>query len=846
MIRSLRALSLSIVLLALPLAGADAPYLVTDLPGIVSRGSAPRFWTTVGNMTWFTADRGSVGQEVWKTDGTDAGTVRMTDVVGFNKGHAEGYFIGVVGHYLIYTGQDSQGEAVFSLDMNGGAPAVLFRMPYQPSASRGTLYKGRLYFAVPTDMRPPFIGVELCSTDGTPAGTTIADLDPGSGSSGPDTPVIAGDWMFFEARMRQGSGWLPTIVRSDGTVAGTTVVKALEDNFTTSRVVAIGANVVFEVFHRGGKTEMWATDGTVDGTVAILEGMERFRFLGTFAGKLLFYAEQVVENHRDDRLWITDGTRAGTVPLVDQSSGLDVYRFSEGAAIGGKYFFFVYGQPDALYAVEPAVGTLQHIADVDGGDYTNHSFVCNGTFFFHQSGSVEAGWWSSDGTAAGTRRVDDPWPNWVSGSLITRPEGLLFAANGWAGTEPWITDGTPAGTHMVKNIGIDNQRQGSLPRALNGTRDALFFVANGMDAPVVGRSDGTAAGTTTVDVSYSASAQLAPFHSGGVYYAPLGTGLMRSDGTAAGTYLLSKDATTAVPFHGGALFLTGAAQKSLWFTDGTIAGTRRIDVDGWSPDEDLIIATSHGSAWFASEYKLWKSDGTSAGTIEVAEPSQWDHRAIGAIVEGPQATYFVATGRLWRTDGTSAGTRLVKDDAEVAHDGPFAATADQLFFVGGTSLWRTDGTTENTIPLPASNSSNYCSRMAASGDSIYWYSTNRQYDATLWRSDGTSAGTTALATFPEPPPHAGSYDCNSMAFLNGEVYFSGWSAQTGWEPWVSDGTVAGTRLLQDVYPGPQGSLPMELTAAAGRIFFTAETANIGRELWAAGKGILPRRRSATH
>jgi ELWxxDGT repeat protein len=52
----------------------------------------------------------------------------------------------------------------------------------------------------------------------------------------------------------------------------------------------------------------------------------------------------------------------------------------------------------------------------------------------------------------------------------------------------------------------------------------------------------------------------------------------------------------------------------------------------------------------------------------------------------------------------------------------------------------------------------------------------------------------------------------------------------GVEPWISDGTTAGTRLLRDIASGGD-STPQLFTAAASRVFFTAADGTHGVELW---------------
>jgi ELWxxDGT repeat protein len=54
---------------------------------------------------------------------------------------------------------------------------------------------------------------------------------------------------------------------------------------------------------------------------------------------------------------------------------------------------------------------------------------------------------------------------------------------------------------------------------------------------------------------------------------------------------------------------------------------------------------------------------------------------------------------------------------------------------------------------------------------------------------------------------------------------------SGLEPWVSDGTAAGTRLLADLRPGNGSSNPTILGVAGALAYFVADDGTTGRELW---------------
>ncbi|MGR0480857.1 MAG: ELWxxDGT repeat protein [Candidatus Electronema sp. V4] len=99
--------------------------------------------------------------------------------------------------------------------------------------------------------------------------------------------------------------------------------------------------------------------------------------------------------------------------------------------------------------------------------------------------------WRSDGTAAGTFMVKDIYSGATELSLLADVNGVLyFSANdGTNGCELWRSDGTAAGTFMVKDIysgGGD-----SWPFSLTHVNGVLYFSAgDGTNGEELWRSDG--------------------------------------------------------------------------------------------------------------------------------------------------------------------------------------------------------------------------------------------------------------------------------------------------------------------------------------------------------------------
>ena len=116
-----------------------------------SASSNPSQFTAVGSTVYFVATTESLGTELWKSNGTAAGTVLVKDI----------------------------------LPANGNS-----------SPSKLTNVNGTLYFTAENGTH----GRELWKSNGTSAGTVmVADLSAGSGSSAPDSLINAGGTLFFSA-----------------------------------------------------------------------------------------------------------------------------------------------------------------------------------------------------------------------------------------------------------------------------------------------------------------------------------------------------------------------------------------------------------------------------------------------------------------------------------------------------------------------------------------------------------------------------------------------------------------------------------------------------------------------
>ena len=129
---------------------------------------------------------------------------------------------------------------------------------------------------------------------------------------------------------------------------------------------------------------------------------------------------------------------------------------------------------------EPRPGRRSSRQGVDG----TYSENVGGTLFFNSDDDAEHGeeLWKTDGTKAGTKLVKDinttvPGANSFPENLTAVGHTLFFqATDGTHGVELWKSNGTEAGTRMVKDID-PNASDPSDPQYLTGSGGRVYFQA---------------------------------------------------------------------------------------------------------------------------------------------------------------------------------------------------------------------------------------------------------------------------------------------------------------------------------------------------------------------------------
>ncbi len=406
----------------------------------------------------------------------------------------------------------------------------------------------------------------------------------------------------------------------------------------------------------GSGIKLCVTDGTSAGTVfvadlgtsqTLLQTIPAQDFMYIITARTVSFSPFTIEN----QIWKSDGTAGGTA-LVYTMPGASIsntnvftsdYDSKRNFSVSGNTMYF--GGWDAangkeLWVSDGTAGGTHIVTDIIAGTVGSGPVAfckLGADVFFMASNGTGRKLWKTDGTPAGTVQIAVAEPffisdNWVG---ITNNKMIFYAHNTADGFEPYVSDGTAAGTFMLANI--NPAGNSSLSQSQNAhlrfNNKHCFFIANNGTANALWRTDGTSAGT--IQLTTNAQAAFSGV-SGGSYtetdenglwmieYNSSGSGnnekLYRSDGTVAGTYLVATGLSYAqyIKSYKNGLWMasrnTGsAANVEPWRSGGNAATTNKAfeiePATSGSPTFTPISSSPYG--FFVKNGKLYFFASTS-------------------------------------------------------------------------------------------------------------------------------------------------------------------------------------------------------------------------------------------
>lgn len=446
--------------------------------------SFPGLFVAKGDELFFVAENDEVGAELWKSDGTEAGTVLVADI---NTGEASAFTntsqMVVLDELLLFTANDGEsGLELWSSDgTEVGTQIVEDINPGEDSGltefSSLTVLDGQLYFSADDGTT----GAELWMSDGTESGTAlVAEINSASyedetpqGSS-PTYFALVDGTVYFSA-FTQTAG--RELWQTDGTVEGTRQVadfRLTTSSFEPNNLIDVNGQLFFSGQTDGGR-ELFTLQGgdsvqlsiyadgvrqNIPGLIGVeQDGNNAEAFTLTDDGQVFFNSGAGVTLADFFSVWQTDGGLAGNNPdavltstqvlgfETDFENTLQV--FVDGQIVtdfvgyelqGGEQIDIVYGD-NPVVAIVTNFGTiLVELFDNDAPQTVDNflNYVNDGDYensFFHRSVEnfvIQAGGFTTDSTVfTDTSQFGDvPTDGPVQGEVgLSNTQGTVAMAN---------------------------------------------------------------------------------------------------------------------------------------------------------------------------------------------------------------------------------------------------------------------------------------------------------------------------------------------------------------------------------------------------------------------------------
>lgn len=790
----------------------NTTYMVKNIGFGDSNGIDNSRFFTIGDILYFTPNNYTYGSELWRSDGTESGTYLLKDISNTTVNTIEN-MTNFNGNLVFTVNDNINGNEVWISD-GTAAGTVILKDIYQGSLGSNPanfiVFNNHLFFTATNNI----YGNEIWKSDGTTLGTVILkDIVPNNLGGILGGNMLKFDNAFYFYAYSTENGF--ELWRSDGTETGTQLFKDLIIGNIGSNNNLIGtvtANYfVFEVNSPLG-VELWKCDGTQEGTMLIKDinpssgsSVSEFTQFAVFNDKVYFDAYTVANG---TELWVTDGTESGTVLVKDIFPGNEnsnIFKLTATSnylifsASNGSYSYNTLWKSDGTTS-----GTLE-LKNLNLTQFSNTQFNLiefNNLVFFPAGYNTLHGieLYTTDGTIANTIIFKEINHN-IGGmsdfyDSAELGDKLIFTGNNGNSDEPFVSDGTINGTHMIKNINpggnsiftSSNFRSASYTKAGNYV---FFRATNSVNGFEIWKTDGTEANTSLVKDIWpggesSITESILFMEYNGIFYFKANDGihgeeLWRSDGTLDGTYML-KD----INVGSGHAF---GDQSNIYY-------------NSLSTLNEKCYAVLNGYLYFAAndgiDSSIWRTDGTEAGTqkvIVIPESGVYDNRRV--VINATSDKIFFKSNSinssngnntLWSSDGTQEGTTLLgtwilsttQFKKNIIHN-------DEIYFavnsnLNGRTLMKSDGTVIGT-QIVKDNFTDYetFTALTSCGNYVY-FSTGYQGSSgkNLWRTDGTTVGTTLLGEIPLSTPEnfIGCTACiqNNLLFIknslnNNKLYY---------------------------------------------------------------------------
>ncbi len=855
---------------------AQVPHITKDINKTYVSGN-PQGYCAAHGYLYFNGTGVGTGSELWRSDGSKAGTKLFADIVKgpYSSNPTNLTAVGSTLYFVATTA--SYGAELWKIDSGATVPVLVKDIRSGANGSGITnlaSYNNKLYFSASADAAGDY---ELYTSDGTDTGTfMLKDINKGTASSQPSLFTISHNILYFIATTAAEG---QELWRTDGTTAGTYLVKDVYSGLSGSYISSMASyrdTLYFNATTPGSPGTylgLWKSDGSDSGTKKMPSatatdyssvnyltvcngwlyftgynttvGQELFRTKGTSVSLMkdidpgntgsspmsLVVADTILyftaTGYNGRELHRCNGTTAGTGIIRDLYPIQTDAQISNLTAVGNTVYFSAQESPNyGDYELFKCKGTsLTKVKDIYVGTTSSQSsnyYSWKGKLYLTANDNVVGKeMWVSDGTSAGTTLLQDVYAGTLSSGIASMAEykgGVIFNAS-----EPNLLDelyrssGDSSQTKLVKDIGT-NSPYSSAPRKLTNLGGKVFFTTEPYSS--YGDhffTDGVSVNEITTNSSYYGQADNWMSFNGKVYYT------WNQSGFYPDLYC----------------YTSGNYGSRVMTLDKSKLGDKVANLTVFK--DQLFFAASDGTSGTGVE--LYKSTKSHAVTlVKDIYSSYYSSNPSNLLVFDTSQMLFSAGNNtngteLYTTDGTTAGTKILKDivvGAGSSSPSNFKKFGNYMYFsattaANGRELYRTDGTANGTelfLDINSGSGHSNPSKFVVVDTMMYFLADDGNSGVELWVTNGTVAGTFLVKDIVKG---VNSSNILNMTAAGKWLYFTANDGVNGQELWRTNGLT--TTMLPEVYEGSESSNPSLLTLHNDTLYFTADHPEFGNELW---------------
>ncbi len=410
--------------------------------------------SSVNNTLFFSATTPETGYELYKSDGTSAGTFLAKDITTGEEGSFPQMFThkNKIVYFLTLGVSESgiYGLNIFKADSIGNITLI----PTEPGyiASYDVTDNGNVFYILYNSVtgKP-----ELWRSDGTQTGNFLLSNQVSPAAYPITVKTVHNKAYFTAATDEEGTElWV-----SDGSLSGTKSMKDILKGSGSSNPYSLYPfnNYIYFGADDGSGVALWKSNGTTAGTIKIktlqpyntqFTGLNYNDFFRSVNNVLYFNA---TTPDKGAELWKTDGSNRGTVLVKDIINGSDGSNPSYLTDVNDTLFFCVSNQQ--LWKSNGTSAGTMLIKNLNSSNYYafNERCVAGNKFFFNKDQYL----WVSDGTDVGTHMVADNGLNGVSLISNLAAAGNTVFFNGYSDKynyEMYAGDAAKVVTDKISNI----------------------------------------------------------------------------------------------------------------------------------------------------------------------------------------------------------------------------------------------------------------------------------------------------------------------------------------------------------------------------------------------------------